>query len=135
MLPLPNVNAILCVCLASLFLVVLDASPVRTLTKQDVEARILDAIAKDFQRKLANYDTDYTLDTQLKTKPFQHIWKGSDIEEMAKHRVKRIGIAGHENMDRMMNTLGNRPTMSISGNMGNLQSMMNRMMERMRQNG
>ncbi|OWF54765.1 uncharacterized protein LOC110440704 [Mizuhopecten yessoensis] len=128
MLPLPNLNTLLYVCLACLFLVVLDASPVRTLTKQDVEARILDAITKDFQRNLANYETDYS-------KPFRHIWKDSDNEEMSKHRVKRIGIAGHENMDRMMNTLGNRPSLSISGNMGNIQSMMNRMMEKMRPNG
>ncbi|XP_033753338.1 uncharacterized protein LOC117336796 isoform X2 [Pecten maximus] len=132
MLSLPNLNTLLCVCLASLFLVVLDASPVRTITKQDVEARILDAITKDFQRKLANYGTDYT---QSNREPFRHIWKGSDNEEMASHRVKRIGIAGHENMDRMMNTLGNRPSLSISGNMGNIQSMMNRMMAKMRQNG
>lgn len=95
----------------------------------------MDAITKDLQRKLASYDTDYNLDTQSNSKPLRHIWKDSDNDDMSNHRVKRIGIAGHENMDRMMNTLGNRPSLSISGNMGNVQSMMERMMAMMRQNG
>lgn len=40
------------------------------------------------------------------------------------------GIAGHENMDMMFDQLNGRrfkPAMSVSGNMGNLQSMMDRM--------
>lgn len=125
-----TVNTLLSLGVAWICLVSLDARPLDT--EGDLDELIRSYYVDNYLQNSDGLTKESDLkNSQIREKILPHI---SEVRsEVRRHRIKRLGIAGHENIDMILNHLQKsnptqrfRPALSLGGSFANLRNMMSK---------